>query len=327
MAYRIDIVGPPGLRSIYIGQRPVIPSGRAIGEAADDASDGLGFVPAYGLGRGDEEDFFLGDGYTAAYGSGLGIVAGPQMVFLADPGRGLGGIPMWGSAVGAQENNNGYGEGGQWTEYLGIFIGDPADNACIGHSADFSPAGSGWADSGAEALALGCVPVAGEGIPGAPAGSDEVATALGGVVASGSVAGFSWSDWGNGAGVAQGGVGVLKDAEMSGGMGRFEYYLTEPSRLWPGYASDGSSIVIPIAALPNLNEEKAATDWREIAQSLLLSVHQYLAPRSDGNALQSLQAGMDEQVIYDRRFGSCIRRNIQVSAVIDFPRQAVAQEP
>lgn len=57
-------------------------------------------------------------------------------------------------------------------------------------------------------------------------------------------------------------------------------YNFAPPSLWPGYTSDGSSITIPLAALPTLLAADAHTttgDWQEIVRSILETERAYLA--------------------------------------------------
>lgn len=68
--------------------------------------------------------------------------------------------------------------------------------------------------------------------------------------------------------------GVATVTGIGGGHGRFTPYL-----LWPGYSSDGTDIVIPIASIPGLTAAQADSttgDWRDILQALLLSSRTYM---------------------------------------------------
>lgn len=106
-----------------------------------------------------------------------------------------------------------------------------------------------------------------------------------------------------------------------------------PVNIWPGYTSDGDNIVFPIAELPGLsvNEAGAVTgDWREIFQSVLLSLSDYMDwakdnPISPYSRPQTLDIFVLED--WNRSTVSQMRRDIRVKFNIQYAVQKITEEP
>jgi hypothetical protein len=99
----------------------------------------------------------------------------------------------------------------------------------------------------------------------------------------------------------------------------------DPPLLWPSYASDGTSIIIPIADLIGLTaaEADATTgDWREILQAILLTAVEYHRSFTWSDQPRTYNAfGMNllHTQTFDRHFG--------ITFYTDMGEPNVAPEP
>jgi hypothetical protein len=101
-----------------------------------------------------------------------------------------------------------------------------------------------------------------------------------------------------------------------------------PSTVWPGYSSDGTSITFALADLDNLTATEAASDWREVLQSILLSVSNHLEPLPHVDRPRTLALNVYNDWNYPHpSLGWVIRREVWFRIHIDFATRRVADEP
>lgn len=101
-----------------------------------------------------------------------------------------------------------------------------------------------------------------------------------------------------------------------------------PRGLWPNYASDGTSITFALADLDNLTAAEAANDAREVLQSILLSVSNYLEPQPYVDRPRMLVMSVYNDWNYPHpALGHVIRREMWFRTHVNLATRRVADEP
>lgn len=106
-----------------------------------------------------------------------------------------------------------------------------------------------------------------------------------------------------------------------------------PEELFPGYSSDGTSIIIPIAALPGLSvsEADAVTgSWLDIMQSIMLRADDALNEAHPINSMaQNRPQTISSFILEDwnRPTVNQMRRDIRIKFNIKYAAQKITEEP
>lgn len=106
-----------------------------------------------------------------------------------------------------------------------------------------------------------------------------------------------------------------------------------PVNIWPGYAFDGVNITLPIAELPGLSVDEADTvtgDWRDVFQSILLSLSDYMAwDKDDPIHVWARPSTIGVALLEDwnRPTVNEMRRSIRVKFNIQYAIQKITEEP
>lgn len=108
-------------------------------------------------------------------------------------------------------------------------------------------------------------------------------------------------------------------------------FLFAPTKIWPGFTSDGTSITIPIAELGGqltaAEASMTAGDWREVLMALLLSVNTFHKAMPASNRPRTFQSNELIDWNYQHRtLGRVIRREVFERINIEYATRRVASE-
>lgn len=125
-------------------------------------------------------------------------------------------------------------------------------------------------------------------------------------------------------------VGRVLDEDGISGVGEWTFWFA-PTKIWPGFTSDGTSVSIPIAELGGqltaAEADTATGDWREVLMALLLSVNAYHKAMPVKNRPRTFQSNELVDWNYQhRQLGRVIRREIWERINIEFSTRKVADE-